>query len=94
MSSFKPRGSFAAVMLDATLRAESMQALCLATIHSKYEIDSPKDLYTMTLEDFVAEHDAAIANGTLDELNARLVSYIEPLIPQIIQSMSQPQGGQ
>ncbi len=92
MPTFKPRGSFSSAILDATRRATSLQALCLATIHSKYEIDSPRDLYAMTLNDFVAEHDAAIADGSLDELNARLASYIEPLIPQILQSLQQPQG--
>ena len=75
--------------VDAVHRAERLQAMALANIHAQYQTEKPKDLYAMTLDEFIAEMEEAQANGTEDEFNVRIRAYIEPLIQQI----QQPQQG-
>lgn len=77
------------MMVDSVQRAEHLQMLALQQIHAQFQTDKPKDLYTMTLEDFMAEREAAEVNGEVEQFNARIRAYIEALLPQVLQPQTQ-----
>ena len=51
---YRPRGTYSAMTVDAVHRAERLQAMALANIHAQYQTEKPKDLYAMTLDEFIA----------------------------------------
>jgi len=87
---YQPKGSFSAAMFDSIGRAETMQAMVLDSIHSKFETSSPtEDITSLTWEAFISEREQAFANGTVDELNAKYARLLQPFIEMVMTEQQQ-----
>jgi hypothetical protein len=78
-----PKGTMAANTIKAIEIADAMQGLAVATIAEEYSAEDEDT--SLLFEDFVAQLEAATANGTRDQFEATLKGQLLPIIQAVMQ---------
>jgi hypothetical protein len=86
-------GSFAKIALASIQEAEALQGRAVAYINEAFEATRDEELSVenLTWEKFVDQLSSANENGTLEELNDKLLENI--IMPIVEQAMAEPQEG-
>lgn len=95
MGEITPVGTYANSSLQAIKLAEALQGLAVATISNEFATERTEDLNLMNLtwDKFVSDLSKADEEGTVNELNDKLIANVlQPLIQQELAAAQEQEG--